>query len=475
MPVQFSIEELLAATGGRLLRGEASGGVAGIATDTRSLPAGTAFIAIAGPRYDGHQFLRDALAQGAAALIVDRAHSVPPDIAGAVPIIAVDDTVAAYGALARRHRRRFAIPVIAVTGSCGKTTTKEYLATLLNRNGGSGVLKNPKTENNAIGVPRALLQLTERHQVAVLEIGSNHPGEIAALRDLVEPTHAIVVNIGPAHLQFFRSLEGVAAEKLSLLDNIPSSGGIVLHSDDPWMARWIEAHQHPGAPRITTFGLQPPAHVWSSEAEYVDEGMRFTVNGRHTAQLPAVGAHHVLDALAALSAATQLGYALEDLVPRLAECRTLEWRMEPVKLSGGPTLLCDCYNANPLSMAQAIAALAHYPRARRRLLITGEMLELGAYATEAHCNVGKWAMTAQLDGLIAIGPHASLILAGAHAAMKRAALLMGYQTVDEACARVPALLGAEDVVLIKGSRAAQLEQLVASCRERWAPHAVLAQ
>lgn len=472
LPVQFTIPELLEATGGRLLRGTTDGGVAGISTDTRTVQTGQAFLAIRGPRYDGHQFVQAALARGAAALIVAEADAARLNDC-TIPVVAVADTVRAFGAIARLHRRRFTMPVVAITGSCGKTTTKEYLATLLGHRG--AILKSPSTENNAIGVPRALLQLAPHHACAVIELGSNHPGEIAALRDVVEPTHAVVVNIGPAHLEFFRTIDTVAREKLSLLETVPASGGIVLHAEDPWMERWCAEHQASARPNVRTFGWTPQAHVWGSLPQQDEDGIRFVINGTYPARLPTLGVHHAMDALAALAAAEQLGGTLEELVPHLTECRALAWRMEPVRLPGGPTLLCDCYNANPLSMAQAIQTLARYPQARRRLLVTGEMRELGAFTTEAHCTVGRWAMMANLDGLIAIGPHASLVLAGAHATAKQAMLLMGYQTVEEACARVPALLGADDVVLIKGSRSARLEQLVASCREQWTPHAVLAE
>ncbi len=472
-PTQFSVSELLDATHGELLRGQTSSGVTGISTDTRTLTAGEAYVALRGPRFDGHQFLREACARGAAALLVEQATNGHLSELNGTPLIGVADTVQAYGALARWHRRRFRLPVIAITGSCGKTTTKEYVRVLLEAHG--SILTNHKTENNAIGVPRTLLQLTSQHTAAVVELGSNHPGEIAILRDMVEPTHAIVTTIGPAHLAFFQSVAAVAAEKLSLLDAMPSSGGIVLNADDPWMRQWAERHHVLGGLRLTTFGMGPHADVWASALQCTHEGMRFLVQGRHAAHVPTWGTHHVLDALAAIACAEQLGSAVETLLPRLAHCPLLELRMERRQLPGGPTLLCDCYNANPLSMAQAIQALAQYPAGRRRILIAGEMRELGSFATEAHCHVGQWAMQAQLDGVIAIGPYAALVLAGAQTVVKRSALLMAYQTVEEASQRVPELLRAEDVILIKGSRGAQLERLIASCQARWHDHAVLAE
>ena len=414
----------------------------GVGTDSRTLKAGDLFVALEGPRFDGHDYLPAVAAAGAAGALVRRAHP-------ALPCIEVADPLAALAQLAAAWRTRFELPLIAVTGSSGKTTIKELLAAAL---GGLGpVLATRGNRNNHIGVPLTLLELRDTHRAAAIEMGMNHAGEIAHLADLARPTVGVIGNAGAAHLEGLGSVAAVARAKGELVEHLPPNAVAVLNADDAHLPLWRELA---GARRVVTFGLGHAAEV---TADYVlgADGSALelrTPAGTATGRLGLLGRHNVLNALAATAAALAAGAGLTDIAAGLATVRPVPGRLYPLAGQGGARLIDDSYNANPLSVRAAIDVLAGLPG--ERLLVLGDMGELGAEAARLHADCGAAARAARIEHLITLGPlsaHAAAAFgAGAVACTELA------QTIDAA----GALLRPELTVLIKGSRSAGMERLV---------------
>ena len=448
----WTVRQLLEATGGQLVRGRPEGTVAGVTIDSRRLAPNEAFVAIQGRRLDGHHFIEDAAHRGAACLIVSRVlHST--NGASSLPTILVDDTTRALGSLARFHRRRIGIPVIAITGSCGKTTTKELIAHLLGRP--NSVLKTVGTQNNHIGVPLTLLRLHPRHRMAVVELGSNHPGEIGYLASIVEPNVAVITNVGPVHLEFFGSLMGVLQEKLSLLDAVPSEGSVVLPGDQ--LDICLEAPHHlNGRARVVSFGTTDRCDIQALDVQRTAQGMTIRLRDQVSQwAIPLVGYHNVENALAALACAWAVGVPLSVVKARLGSFEPVPLRSQVIRCHG-LTILNDCYNANPLSFARALETLRDM-EVRRKIAIIGDMLELGDYAPSAHRAIGRLATQLGIDAVVAVGEYADDVARGVRET--RPDVVTTHRTVQEVIERLPAMLQQGDGLLVKGSRKLNLEQV----------------
>lgn len=445
---RWTVGQLLEATGGRLLVGGSEAEVSGLTLDSRRVRPRDAFLAIRGPRFNAHAFIPEAVTRGAACLIV----SEPTSEGGGVPSVLVDDTAKALGAIAACHRRRFSIPVIAVTGSCGKTTTKELIAHLLS--GSLTLTKTHGTENNHIGVPLTLLRLTQEHQSAVVELGTNHPGEIRYLAGLVRPTAAVITNVGPAHLEFFGSFQGILQEKLSLLDALEPGGWAVLPGDQLEVLLEANARLKPGV-SIVTFGTSDRSEVQGVDIQRDGDGLSMRVRdvaGRFTMPLP--GSHNLENTLAALACVKAMGIPLESVRERLAGFVAPPLRSQVIR-RGGLTVINDCYNANPLSFARALEVLRDLD-VRRRVVIAGDMLELGEFSRSAHRTIGRLAAEHHVDLIIAIGEFADEVAQGAAEPGDTATLVC--RTLEELRSVVGSAVQDGDGVLIKGSRKLKLEQ-----------------
>jgi UDP-N-acetylmuramoyl-tripeptide--D-alanyl-D-alanine ligase len=453
----FTAAELQAATGGRWLDAPPST-VAGVSTDTRTLGAGALFVALRGERHDAAGFLPAAAAAGAAAAVVGAEVPAPAGLAR----LLVADTLAALGALAGHHRRRFTLPVVGVTGSNGKTTTREMIAAILAERG--PVLKTEGNLNNEIGVPLTLFGLDHHHQAAVIEMGMNHPGEIARLAAMAAPQVGVVTNAAAAHLEGLGTIEGVADAKAELYAGLPQGGIAVVNADD---ARMLARARASGR-RLLTFaaGRQRRGDVAVLEVLRQEaSGTRFVLgvgNRELTVSLSLVGAHNALNAAAAACAAIALGCSDQEIVRGLATVRPVGRRLRLERLLGGPLLVDDCYNANPLSMGAALRTLAELARAEggRPLAVLGDMLELGPGEAELHRGVGAEAARVPVARLFGFGPRSRETLAGAVAAGLPPERT--FQTEDPA-ALAEAVRGAAapgDVLLVKGSRGMRLERLV---------------
>lgn len=424
-------------------------GITGGTLDTRAIEPGMLFVPLPGSRTDGHAFLDEAFARGAGAALCAR--EVHPRIAHLPlgPLVLVEDVTAALQRLAAKLRELWGGWIVAVTGSAGKTTTKELVSAVLATE--SPVLRTEGNLNNHWGVPLTLLGLRPEHRRAVIEMGMNHAGEIAALAAIARPNACVITNAGSAHLENLGSLEAIAREKASLAWALRRGEPAFVGADSPGLLAAAK-----GAPaRIVTYGLAAGADVRPEQIEDLgDEGSRFTVNGFPTVHLRLIGLHQVANALAALAVARELRLDPVAVVAALATHRPLKGRME-VRHAGGATLLVDYYNANPDSMRAALATLAGWPRAKRRIAVLGDMRELGGTAAALHREVGEAVRGAELW---VVGEHAADYAAGG----ERAGVEV-YRFPDKAAvaAALREQLLPGTVVLLKASRGAALEDVLA--------------
>jgi UDP-N-acetylmuramoyl-tripeptide--D-alanyl-D-alanine ligase len=420
----------------------------GVSTDTRTLSEGNLFVALRGPNFDGHNYIEQARSKGAVAAAVSQ---VAPDV---MPQLQVEDTRLALGQLAAHWRRQFMLPLVAVTGSNGKTTVKEMLAGILRRRGHTLVTRG--NFNNDIGVPHTLFGLGREHAYAVLELGANHPGEIAYLTGLVQPTVAVINNAGPAHLEGFGSVAGVARAKGELFDSAGPATVCVINADDEYADLWRTL----ASPRpVMTFGLESEADVSASWTGDIDasEIQLHTPQGTASTRILLPGRHNVLNALAAAAAALAAGVDLDNVARGLGDVQRVHGRLEAWPGFGGARVIDDTYNANPASLEAALVLLASANS--EAWLVLGNMGELGADSERLHRNMGAAARRAGVRRLFTLGKLAAL-----------AADTFGqgstvFTTVDELADTLRSKLHAGVTVLVKGSRAMHMERVVDALRD----------
>ena len=450
--VPFTVQDIVRATQGALVAGDLGIPVTGVSIDSRSLAVGEAFFAIRGHRLDGHAFLAEAAARGAACLVV---HTLPDEMPANVPLVLVDDTTRALGKLAAWHRGRFAIPVVAVTGSNGKTTTKELAAGVLSTRW--EVLRPERSFNNQWGLPLTLLKLSPEHQATVLEIGSNARGEVAALAALAAPTVGIVTTVAAVHTEYLGSLDGVREEKAGLVRALSADGVAVLNADDArvaGMARETRA-------RVVTYGHAGTAHVRAvGETVEEDTTVTFTLESggeRQPVTLSLAGRHNVSNALAAAAAGVALGIPLADVARGLGGVGPVAGRCV-WRRAGDVTILDDTYNASPVSVRAALDTVGARRPGRRVIVVLGDMLELGAISDEAHREVGRQVAALPADELIGVGRATQATVAAAReAGLPNATHL---STFEDTVAHLLKRLSAGDLVLVKGSRGMRMERVV---------------
>jgi UDP-N-acetylmuramoyl-tripeptide--D-alanyl-D-alanine ligase len=421
-----------------------------VSTDTRSLKSGALFVALTGPNFDGHDFVANAAQAGAAAALVAR------PLAVAIPQLVVADPLAALSVFAREWRRQFSIPVIGVTGSNGKTTTKEIIGAILSRLGDCLVTRG--NLNNHIGVPLTLLELTAKHRYAVIEMGANHQGEIAQLAAIAEPAIGIVTNAGAAHLEGFGSLQGVATGKGEMFQALPSSGVAVINADDAFANFWRENR---AAEKTLTFGFEQPADFMAHKVQAAGDANGFRIDfdlvtpqGTKAATLGLAGLHNLRNALGAAAVAAAAGATLDQIVTGFGAMRAVAGRLELKPAINGAFLVDDSYNANPSSLKAGLDALRSFGGAR--WLVLGDMLELGDSADELHAEVGRYARDTGVTRLLAIGTRSHFAVE----AFGRGA--RWFKDIDALIAEAKSTLTAGVAVLIKGSRANRLERVSAA-------------
>jgi UDP-N-acetylmuramoyl-tripeptide--D-alanyl-D-alanine ligase len=456
MTVAFCVGDAVRWTEGTLVGGDEATVLSGVSIDSRTIERGDLFHAIAGPSHDGHDYLENALDRGAAALIVQRGRALPDTLA--VPVIAVEDTTRALGALAAGHRSEFHGPVVAITGSNGKTTTKEMCAAILAVS--APCHRTPGNLNNQYGLPLTLLGRSEADRALVVELGMNHPGEIAQLVEIAKPTVGVITNVGTAHIEFLGSREEIAREKGDLVALLPADGTAVLNADDPI----VLAQRNRTSARVISFGTAIDADVRGGDIEWIDDrGYRLeleTPEGTGTIEVQGLGPTTVINALAAAAAALAAGASVPDITKGLANYQGIKGRLERRELSGGIALVDDTYNANPQSMEAALRLLAELKGAHRAVAIVGDMGELGNTAEAAHREVGRLAASLGIDILIALGARAQTITTGAlDSGMDPTHVFVASDHAD-ASKRACGFLRERDTVLVKGSRSMRMERVV---------------
>jgi UDP-N-acetylmuramoyl-tripeptide--D-alanyl-D-alanine ligase len=448
----FTVQEIVRATQGALVVGDLGVPVTGASIDSRTLGVGEAFFAIVGHRLDGHEFIADAASRGAACVV---AQTVPDHIPSGVPLVLVEDTTRALGRLAALHRAKFSLPVVAVTGSNGKTTTKEMTAAVLGARG--KVLKPEGSFNNQWGVPLTLLRLTAEHEALVVEIGCNQPGEIAYLAGLTAPTVSVVTTVAEVHLELLGSLDGVREEKVALVRAIRDDGAVALNADDPRVAGMAAETRA----RVITYGHATTADV-SALGEPTEDarGLVFTLQlagRRQKVSLAFAGRHNVTNALAAAAAGLAVGLSLEEIVAGLERARPAKGRCVWREVAG-VRILDDSYNANPPAMRAAFDTIAAHRGDSRLVVVLGDMLELGSLADAAHVALGREVAARGAAEFVGLGPHMRIAVEAAREAGLAEA--QHATTFEDTVAHALKRVARGDVVLIKGSRGMRMERVV---------------
>jgi UDP-N-acetylmuramoyl-tripeptide--D-alanyl-D-alanine ligase len=457
--VSITLGSLATAAGGQILSGDPQLPVKDVATDTRTLQRGDFFVALRGPRFDGHAFVGEALDRGAAGALVDAGFEARADALTRGAIVQVPDTTRGLQDLAHSVRMDSGAKVIAITGSAGKTTTKETIAAFLGKR--FAVVKNKGNLNNHIGLPLSLLQLRSGPDVAVMELGMNHAGEIRTLVAIAEPDVRVWTNVGDAHLGFFESSDAIAAAKAEILERADGRTVLVCNADDPRVMSRVTTF--PG--RTITFGTAAGAVVRASSIEDRGvDGMRARVTtpaGDATIDTPLLGRGNLSNVLAAVAVAVDAGVALPEIVAAAAGLQPADHRGAVHRLKGGITLIDDSYNSSPTALQRALEVVARETRASRKVAVLGEMLELGHASTGKHEECGRAAAQAGLRLLFAVGGHAARALANAAIAAGMPASAVTYVERSEPAADlVKGAVRAGDLVLVKGSRGIRTDVVV---------------
>lgn len=426
----------------------------GVSTDTRTIEPGNLYIPLKGANFNGHAFVAEAFAKGASAALWSESEPNPPKN---VPLIVVDNTLQALQRLAHRYRKQLAVRVIGITGSNGKTTTKDMLFALL-----ATTYKVQKTEgnlNNHIGVPLTLLRLKEDTEMAVVEMGMSGFGEIERLSHIAEPDAAVITNIGESHLQELGSRDGIARAKLEIISGLQANGVFVYHGDEPLLQTKVQ--RLTPAFRTITFGQKEENDYYPLSVSLKADGTVFTVNEAPELSLflPILGKHHVYNALAAIAVARFFGIDWEAVRTALATLQITSMRMELVKGKNGVTIINDAYNASPTSMKAALQLLFELTGYHKKIAVLGDMLELGEQEVEFHRQIGEMLTPDKVDYVWTYGKLASEIAFAAQPAFP-SGRVNAYDDKQALANDLRSIVTANDVVLFKGSRGMKLEEII---------------
>lgn len=458
--ILFTLNQILEATGGKFIYGSVKMNARGVSSDSRTLKAGDLFIAIRGDNFDGHNFINDAIDKGARIIVVDNAFRLDindrnlclrdcKDIA----FVRVEDTIKALGDIASFHRQRFHIPVIAVSGSCGKTTTKDMIAQILSVQ--FNVLKNEGTFNNFIGLPHTLLKLNKDTEIAVLEMGTSKAGEIKRLTEIARPNTGVLTNIGLSHLEFFGTLDRILEEKYQLIENLSAPYSAILNGDDNLLKKKIKNEKNKP---VFTFGINNKSDFYASNVKIGEKSTAFTFNKKYKFIINVLGRHNIYNALAAAACGIIFGINPDKLKIPLSNFILPSTRINLREIKGYK-VIDDTYNSNPLSLECAIETLKNFSTAGKKVLVMGDMLELGEKSILLHRDIGKKIIKSGIDALVTVGrlSYETAEFVKAHAS--------GLKVYSCGCALEARgilinLLKRDDLVLVKGSRAMQMEKAI---------------
>jgi UDP-N-acetylmuramoyl-tripeptide--D-alanyl-D-alanine ligase len=453
------VRDILDSTGAVLLRGDGERWVHGVSTDTRALRPHQLFVALSGPNFDGNLFAQQACQLGAGAILLKGDSSLAlPALQGDVPLAVHAEPRRALADLASWHRSQLSIPVLGITGSCGKTTTKNILGQLLATR--LRTVASPNSFNNDVGVPHTLLLADKTTQALVLEIGTNAPGEIAALARIARPTGAIITMIGASHLEGLGSIEGVAREKSALFASLPADGFAVMNTD----CRHADLLRASTRARILTVSIDGAGEFNATNALFHSGGTTFRLRGREISS-PLLGLHNISNLLCALAACHGMGIEIDELLPAISELKGGSRRMERHEIEG-LVVFDDTYNANPESAGAAVRFLSGLHGRGRRVMVLGDMLELGASSPELHHAVGREIAGSAIDLLVLVGEQVKATAAGVLEAGMPSKRVVHVPSAEQAASEIDELLRQGDIVLLKASRRIGLDRVVDHLRNR---------
>ncbi|MBC2715793.1 MAG: UDP-N-acetylmuramoyl-tripeptide--D-alanyl-D-alanine ligase [Desulfobacteraceae bacterium] len=466
----WTIDEIIKATGGELLAGKGLPRFTSISIDSRNISKNDLFVAVKGQTHDGHQFIEDVIEKGVQGIVIDRekfSQAFQTGISNDVCCILVDDTIRALGDLAMFHRRRFSIPVVCITGSNGKTTTKEMTASVLGQK--FNTLKTVGNLNNEFGVPLTIFRMNHSHEAAVLELGMNHPGEIRRLSEICRPDLGVITNIGEAHLEGLGSIANVMSAKGELIENIKQDGGIILNGDDTYSLRLGGTASR----KVSYFGQSIYADIRAIDIAKKENTTVFTLelpNEKISVKINAPGQFMVLNALAASAVGYLTGLSATEIKTGIETFRPLKGRMDIKESRRGFFIIDDSYNANPGSMEAAIKTLVSLKGQKKGALVAGDMLELGRNAQRLHESIGQVAAQSGVNRLFLTGNYVNAVKKGAqHQGMPDQDIIIGDKT--ELVESLVEFLCPKDWVLVKGSRGAGMEEIVKQLEATDAPAA----
>jgi UDP-N-acetylmuramoyl-tripeptide--D-alanyl-D-alanine ligase len=470
----FEIKKLAEIVAAKV-QGDVSGSFTGVSIDSRAIKPGECFFAIKGQNHDGHDFVAEVLAKGAACAVVDEnfvgsSHfSVPSEKdmlkhelrTSKGTLLRVEDTIQALGDFARGYRKSLKCKIVAITGSAGKTSTREITHHVLGRHFKCHQAK--KSFNNNIGLPLTLFELDCDHEIAVVELGTNSPGEILYLTKIAQPNIAIVTNAYPAHVEFFGSVDAIIKEKTAIADGLGEDGALIINADIPALVEHCRRHKL----SFTTFGITNKADVHASDVKFEGFASSCTIDGV-TMKLPLAGKGNIENALAAYAICKQFGITAKDFANDIRSLVSVSMRLEPIDL-GHVLVISDCYNANPASMKNALDLLVQVSgsRAGRKVFICGPMLELGEHSEYLHRELGEQIALAGVDVLLAVGRFAQIVI---DAALANAAAIEThyFENVNSLCNNLADFTKPDDILLVKGSRSVRLELAVERLRQLYA-------
>lgn len=453
----MKVSDIINATNGNLVLGSPSSRVARISTDTRTIQKGDMFFALDGVNYAGHNFVEQAILNGAVGAVISNSKKVANSLItsfGKHSLIEVTDPLKALGDLAKFSRRCLQTKFIAVTGSNGKTTTKDMIYHVLSNF--KSVSRSRKSFNNFVGVPLTIFDADVTKDFCVVEMGTNAPGEIRRLSEIVFPNFAVLTNISYTHLEGLGSIEGVANAKSEFIDNMAEDGVLITNADDDWCSRIASRFKG----KVISFGFNKNANIRASQVKRNSSGFVFTVNGYINVNLPILGKHNVYNALAVMAMCEAVGISMENICDKFVDFKLPSMRMEK-HVCGDVVVINDGYNSNPSSMAAALEELAQLEVPGRKVLICGDMLELGNYTEQLHKEIGTRVANKNIDLLWTVGPFSRFMAEGAIAGGMSRDKILSCETSEEVCSTVASQLRKDDTVLIKGSRKLKLESVLA--------------
>lgn len=445
--------DLINATGGKLKNGDSRSQFVGVSTDTRSIKDGEIFFALEGKNFDGHKFIEQALFNGAVGVVVSsnkRLEFPSLNELRKCILIEVADTLKALGDLAKYYRQRLQTKFIAVTGSNGKTTTKDMVYHVL-RNF-KKVSGSRKSFNNYVGVPLTIFEADSTYDFCIVEMGTNAPGEIRRLSGIISPNITILTNISNTHLEGLGSIEGVANAKAEFIENMDEEGTLIINADDVWCNKIASRFKG----RVASFGFNEDAQIRASKVMRNESGFMFTVNSGFNINLPVLGKHNVYNSLAAITLCDVVGISIEDVFEKFIDFKLPPMRMEK-QVCGDIVVINDGYNSNPSSMLAALDEFSHLPAPGRKIFICGDMLELGKEAERLHKEIGKEIAKAKIDILLTVGAFSRFAAEAAITNGMPGENVLSFETAEDICPFVLSQLKSKDMVLIKGSRKLKLE------------------